>query len=205
MCCRCGGGRWKDGWCGRASFGLRSRSGWCWRRGIRRSGIAMPVDVVPFVAPDALEYPAAEDGLVVLPGAGARHPELFAMEAGADPLPALSVHAESAKELVRPALCVQARGGRLHVFFAVCAGDGGLPGPGGGSGGDVPVYRDGGLGGGVPGAVRSAAGELWADAGPRCAGGEPAADERWDALETVNRVLHEEAVEASADRGQVRV
>jgi uncharacterized protein (DUF2126 family) len=35
----------------------------------------------------------------------------------ADPLPALASTAESAPELIRPALCVQAREGRLHVFL----------------------------------------------------------------------------------------
>jgi uncharacterized protein (DUF2126 family) len=35
----------------------------------------------------------------------------------ADPLPALSSTAETALELIRPSLCVQAREGRLHVFL----------------------------------------------------------------------------------------
>ena len=35
----------------------------------------------------------------------------------ADPLPALSSTAETATELIRPSLCVQAREGRLHVFL----------------------------------------------------------------------------------------
>ena len=43
--------------------------------------------------------------------------DLFQKNPVADPLPALSSTAETAPELIRPALCVQAREGRLHVFL----------------------------------------------------------------------------------------
>jgi uncharacterized protein (DUF2126 family) len=43
--------------------------------------------------------------------------ELFQKNPVADPLPALSSTAETAPELIRPALCVQARESRLHVFL----------------------------------------------------------------------------------------
>jgi hypothetical protein len=43
--------------------------------------------------------------------------DLFEKKPTADPLPALSSTAETAPELIRPSLCVQAREGRLHVFL----------------------------------------------------------------------------------------
>ena len=43
--------------------------------------------------------------------------DLFAVEPTADPLPPLSSTAETATELIRPALCVQAREGRLNIFL----------------------------------------------------------------------------------------
>jgi uncharacterized protein (DUF2126 family) len=43
--------------------------------------------------------------------------DLFQKNPVADPLPPLSRIAETAPELIRPALCVQAREGRLHVFL----------------------------------------------------------------------------------------
>ena len=43
--------------------------------------------------------------------------DLFQKNPVADPLPALSATAETAPELIRPALCVQAREGRLHVLL----------------------------------------------------------------------------------------
>jgi uncharacterized protein (DUF2126 family)/transglutaminase-like putative cysteine protease len=73
---------------------------------------------VPFVAPDELRYETAgEGGLATLSAWPARRPELFNVVPEADTLPALSSTAETAKELIRPALCVQAVKGRLHVFL----------------------------------------------------------------------------------------
>jgi uncharacterized protein (DUF2126 family) len=75
---------------------------------------------MPWVAPDELtyEHEAAPFGdRVKLPARPARRKELFAIEPNVDPLPALSSTAETATELIRPALCVQVREGRLHVFL----------------------------------------------------------------------------------------
>ncbi len=83
-------------------------------------GYRIPTEAMPWVAPDELQYefetaPFADRAK--LPAKPARRPELFAAEPAADPLPALSSTAETATELIRPSLCVQARDGRLHVFF----------------------------------------------------------------------------------------
>ena len=83
-------------------------------------GYRITAETVPFVAPDELVYEtdgAGEGALVKLPGTAARRPDLFARASERDPLPPLSSTAESAPELVRPALCVQAVEGRLHVFL----------------------------------------------------------------------------------------
>jgi uncharacterized protein (DUF2126 family)/transglutaminase-like putative cysteine protease len=81
-------------------------------------GYRITADQVPFVAPDELTYETeGEDGLAVLPAGPSRRPELFGMAPAADPLPALSSTADTATELIRPALCVQAVQGRLHVFL----------------------------------------------------------------------------------------
>ena len=83
-------------------------------------GYRIPIDSMPWVAPDELEYefeaaPFAER--IKLPSRPSRRMDLFQKDPLADPLPALSGTAETAKELVRPALCVQAREGRLHLFL----------------------------------------------------------------------------------------
>jgi uncharacterized protein (DUF2126 family)/transglutaminase-like putative cysteine protease len=83
-------------------------------------GYRITAELVPFVVPDALTYELEGDGegaLVKLPPRPARRPELFAIEPDADPLPPLSSQAETAPEMIRPALCVQAVEGRLHVFL----------------------------------------------------------------------------------------
>jgi uncharacterized protein (DUF2126 family)/transglutaminase-like putative cysteine protease len=81
-------------------------------------GYRINADTVPFVAPDELTYETeGEDALAVLPAWPGRRPELFGVESAADPLPPLSRTAETATELIRPALCVQAVDGRLHVFL----------------------------------------------------------------------------------------
>ncbi len=99
-------------------------------------GFRIPVEAIPWVAPDKLLYPEEEvtnsstqDGIhdasadsansprVKLPTAPARRPELFTQTPVADPLPPLSTTAEEARELIRPSLCVEARNGRLHIFL----------------------------------------------------------------------------------------
>ena len=83
-------------------------------------GYRITADTVPFVAPDELTYETEgedDDALATLPAWPSRRPELFGVAAEADPLPPLSSTAETATELIRPALCVQAVQGRLHVFL----------------------------------------------------------------------------------------
>jgi len=83
-------------------------------------GYRIPTEAVPWVAPDELEYkfdaePFADRAR--LPPAPPRRPAFFARDPPPDPLPPLSSTAETATELIRPALCVQAREGRLHIFL----------------------------------------------------------------------------------------
>jgi len=83
-------------------------------------GYRIPTEAMPWVAPDELGYeyevaPFADR--IRLPSRPSRRMDLFQRNPVTDPLPALSSTAETASELVRPALCVQAREGRLHVFL----------------------------------------------------------------------------------------
>lgn len=83
-------------------------------------GFRIPSDVMPWVAPDPVVYEsdaAPFENKAMLPPSPPRHPELFAVEPPTDPLPPLSSTAESAPVLIRTALCVQAREGRLFVFL----------------------------------------------------------------------------------------
>ena len=80
-------------------------------------GYRVPVEAVPFVAPDELVYDKDEAGLVRIPSTRDRRQDLFGSEAQPDPLPPLSRTAESATVLIRPCLCVEAREGRLCVFL----------------------------------------------------------------------------------------
>jgi uncharacterized protein (DUF2126 family)/transglutaminase-like putative cysteine protease len=81
-------------------------------------GYRITADLIPFVAPDELTYETeGQDALATLPAWPARRPELFGIAPEADPLPALSSTANTAPELIRPALCIQAVEGRLHVFL----------------------------------------------------------------------------------------
>ncbi|MFI5071955.1 MAG: transglutaminase family protein, partial [Terriglobales bacterium] len=82
-------------------------------------GYRIPTESMPWVAPDELEYeyePAPFEDRVRLPSRQIRRLDLFDKNPASDPLPALSSTAETAKELIRPSLCVQTREGRLHVF-----------------------------------------------------------------------------------------
>jgi uncharacterized protein (DUF2126 family)/transglutaminase-like putative cysteine protease len=83
-------------------------------------GYRIPTEAMPWVAPDELEYafdrqPFADR--VRLPSLATRRMELFGITPEADPLPAVSRVPETAPELIRPSLCVQAREGRMHVFL----------------------------------------------------------------------------------------
>jgi uncharacterized protein (DUF2126 family) len=87
-------------------------------------GYRIPTESMPWVTPDELkyEYEAAPFGAqfeaqIKLPSSPIRRIDLFEKNPEPDPLPALSSTAETAPELIRPALCVQAREGRLHVFL----------------------------------------------------------------------------------------
>jgi uncharacterized protein (DUF2126 family)/transglutaminase-like putative cysteine protease len=83
-------------------------------------GYRIPTESLTWVAPDELDYeyeaaPFAD--LVKLPTHPTRRLDLFEREPIADPLPGLSSNADTAPVLIRPALCVEAREGRLHVFL----------------------------------------------------------------------------------------
>jgi uncharacterized protein (DUF2126 family)/transglutaminase-like putative cysteine protease len=83
-------------------------------------GYRIPTEAMPWVAPDGLEYDyeaAPFEDRIRLPSRPSRRMDLFQKNPVADPLPALSSTAETASALIRPALCVQAREGRLHVFL----------------------------------------------------------------------------------------
>ena len=83
-------------------------------------GYRIPTELMPWVAPDEVAYEydqAPYADRVKLPLKPLRRMDLFEVEPEVDPLPALSSAPESATELVRPSLCVQAREGRLHVFL----------------------------------------------------------------------------------------
>ncbi|WP_433972472.1 DUF2126 domain-containing protein [Tunturiibacter lichenicola] len=83
-------------------------------------GYRISTEAMPWVAPDDVEYeyeaaPFADR--IKLPTDSLRHMDLFHQTPPRDPLPALSATAETAHELIRPSLCIQAREGRLHVFL----------------------------------------------------------------------------------------
>ncbi len=83
-------------------------------------GYRLPFDSLPWVAPDDIEYDYELDPLAPrekLPAKPARRMDLFALSPGDDPQPAPPKAGESAKDAIRPALCVEAREGRLHVFL----------------------------------------------------------------------------------------
>lgn len=83
-------------------------------------GFRIPTEAMPWVAPDELVYeyePAPFADRVKLPSQPARHLDIFEKDPVADPLPALASNAETATELIRPSLCVQARDHGLHIFL----------------------------------------------------------------------------------------
>src|ERR1017187_164728 len=91
-------------------------------------GYRIPTESIPWVAPDLLEYEleyeyeaapfaAQSEARIKLPSRLNRRMDLLQRNPPADSLPALPSTSEAAPELIRPALCVQAREGRLHVFL----------------------------------------------------------------------------------------
>ena len=83
-------------------------------------GYRVPVETMPWVAPDELEYEFEDPPFadrVRLPSRSSLKMDLFEAEAAPDPLPAVSRPSEKAEVLIRPSLCVQAREGRLNVFL----------------------------------------------------------------------------------------
>ena len=83
-------------------------------------GFRIPTEAVPWVAPDELAYEfdkALFADRAKLPSGSPRRMDLFETDPAPDPLPPVSRAPESAPELIRPSLCVQARQGRLHVFL----------------------------------------------------------------------------------------
>jgi uncharacterized protein (DUF2126 family) len=83
-------------------------------------GFRIPIESMPWVAPDEIEYEfdsALFEKWVKLPERPARRMDLFAITPAPDPLPAVSRASDAVSELIRPSLCVQAREGRLHVFL----------------------------------------------------------------------------------------
>jgi uncharacterized protein (DUF2126 family) len=83
-------------------------------------GFRIPTESMPWVAPDEIEYEfdsAPFKLWVKLPAPPARRMDLFATTPAPDSLPAVLRASDTASELIRPSLCVQAREGRLHVFL----------------------------------------------------------------------------------------
>ena len=78
------------------------------------------MDSMPWVAPDDIEYEFEARSVCGCARScrreASRRLDLFEIEPADDPLPA-SPQDEAAKALIRPALCVEAREGRLHVFL----------------------------------------------------------------------------------------
>ena len=87
-------------------------------RGDSPIGYRIPTEVMPWIAPDELEYELDEApfaGRVKLPREMPQRMELFDAEPEDDPLPPVVRPPDEADELIRPSLCVQVRDGRLHV------------------------------------------------------------------------------------------
>jgi uncharacterized protein (DUF2126 family)/transglutaminase-like putative cysteine protease len=80
-------------------------------------GYRIPLEMMPWVAPDTITYQLDEAGKPRLSPVVTRNPSSFHHEPTPDPLPAIAADAANAPELIRPALCVEARAGRLHVFL----------------------------------------------------------------------------------------
>ncbi len=157
-------------------------------------GYRIPTERMPWVAPDELVYERDLEGGIRLPGRPARRMELFGKEPAADSLPAVARAFETATELIRPSLCVQVREGRMHIFLPyipviadyldlVAAVE------------DtcvhlaMPIWLEGYT---PPSDPRLRAFSLTPDPGVLEVNLPPTSD--WDELETLNRVLYEEAL-----------
>ncbi len=83
-------------------------------------GYRISTETMPWVAPDELKYELDSSPFADrprLPSHPDRRMELFGIVPEADPLPAVLRAPDTAPELIRPSLCVQAREGRMHVFL----------------------------------------------------------------------------------------
>ncbi len=83
-------------------------------------GYRLPLESLPWVQPDEIEYDREADPFATrekLPTQPARKLELFDKTPVDDPQPAEPQPGKSAGETIRPALCVEVREGRLHVFL----------------------------------------------------------------------------------------
>ncbi len=161
-------------------------------------GYRLSVDVMPWVTPDPLDYDceASPDGrtdLPLLPARPPRRAELFAREPAPDPLPPLAQDDDSASEKIRPSLCVEARDGRLHIFFPYLS--------------KLPDYLD--LVAAVEDTCAYLGRRVWLEGYPPprdprllAFGATPDPGvleinlppaERWDEIERVNTILYEEA------------
>jgi uncharacterized protein (DUF2126 family) len=84
-------------------------------------GSRLPLDSLPWVAPEDIEYDYDIDPFAQrepLPAKPARRMDLFEIVPSLDdPKPESPLPGESAEGTSRPALCVQVREGRLHVFL----------------------------------------------------------------------------------------
>ncbi len=156
-------------------------------------GYRLRAELVPFVAPDELTYEAEADGQARLPDRPSRRPDLFEMTPEPDPLAPSPNRGEDAPELVRPALCVQAVHGRLHVFLPytpavpdyldlIAAVEDTCRHL------EMPVWLEGYT---PPGDPRLRSYGLTPDPGVLEVNQPPVA--RWDELEELNAILHEEA------------
>ena len=87
-------------------------------RGDSPIGYRIPTGAMPWIAPDELQYELDEAPFtdrVKLPPEKSFRMDLFDREPEPDTLPAVIRASDDASELIRPALCVQVRDGRLHV------------------------------------------------------------------------------------------
>lgn len=80
-------------------------------------GFRIPLEMMPWVAPDTVTHTLDSAGQPALASAPARYPQRLSVDPTPDPLPATAADAAEARELIRPSLCVQVRAGILHVFL----------------------------------------------------------------------------------------
>jgi uncharacterized protein (DUF2126 family) len=82
-------------------------------------GFRLPLDSLPWVEPELIEYEYELDPLDSRNPLPPRrsHRELFDVPVAEDPLPAEPQTRLSAEQVIRPALSVEARQGRIHVFL----------------------------------------------------------------------------------------